>query len=309
MVKGKTMLQVQGTFGVAKNVQAEEQSRLFAYTWLHSAPHNRVTVREVSAQQAYFSGFSGPSGSGEGAIVNGGSAVATFTLVVDSSRKFSAVQALMKEQILFGTKHYFHAPSYRDSPEVDGPDLAFLAVRMPSWSVNPPWKIQSAKRIAGHVYFDEVAKPLPPVKMKSPPKSAPEDRVAKAKITKVSKAKKSASSSKSVLLEFGPGEVMLALTDLSGNALSQMQFSLAGDPYAKGGIMLPMSLNTNDGAIAVAPTIISRSSADLEISIANLDANLFVRERAKVIGCSENVVKQLDRGKVKRSLPTSDFSF
>lgn len=309
MVKGKTMLQVQGVFGVAKDVQAEEPSRLFAHTWLHSAPHNRVTVREVSAQQAYFSGFSGPSGSGEGAIISGGSAVATFILVVDSNKKFSTVQALMKEQISFGRKYYFHAPSYRDSPEVDGPDLAFFAVRMPSWSVKPPWKIQSAKRMSGHVYFDEVAKPLPPVKIKTPPKSALEDLVTKGKITKVSKAKKSTSSSKSVLFEFGPGEVMLALTDLNGNTMSEMQFSLAGDPNAKGGIMLPMSLTTNEGAIAVTPTIISRSSSDLELSIADLEANLFIRERAKVIGCSKNVIKQLEGGKVKRRLSTNDFSF
>ena len=70
-----------------------------------------------------------------------------------------------------------------------------------------------------------------------------------------------------------------------------------------------MSLNTNEGLIAVTPTIISRSSSDLELSIANLEANLFIRERAKVIGCSKNVVKQLERGKVKRRLSTNDFSF
>ncbi|MDH3651892.1 MAG: hypothetical protein OEQ53_19560 [Saprospiraceae bacterium] len=183
MVKGKTMLQVQGVFGVAQNVQTEIASSLYAYTWLKGAPRNRVTVREVSAQQAYFSGFSGPSGSGTGSVISGGAAVATLTLIVGSSKNFAVIQAMMKEHITFGKKYYFHAPSYRDSPDVEGADLAFLAVV-------PPWKLQSAKRMSGHAYLDEEAVPLPPVTMKKPPKKALHDLTIKGKATKTSQVKK-----------------------------------------------------------------------------------------------------------------------
>lgn len=54
----------------------------------------------------------------------------------------------------------YHVPLFRGSPDVDNVDLAFLEVRMPHWSVNPPWKIQSAKRMEGRAYFDEESVPL-----------------------------------------------------------------------------------------------------------------------------------------------------
>ncbi len=209
MAKGKTMLQAQGVFGVAQNVQSEVPSSLFAYVWLDGASRNRVKVREVSAQQSYFTGFAGPSGSGVGSISTGGSAYATLTLIVNGSRSFNAVKALIKDEITFGTKHYFHAPSFRDSPDVDSVDLAFLKVTMPHWSVLSPWKIQSAKRMAGHAYFDEESVPLPPVKIKPPPKSVFDDKAKIGKITKISEAKKSVSSSKDMMVEFGIGNYLL----------------------------------------------------------------------------------------------------
>jgi len=309
MAKGKTMLQAQGIFGVAHNVQSEVPSSLFAYVWLDGASRNRVKVREVSAQQAYFSGYSGPSGSGVGSILTGGAALATLTLIVNSSRSFNAIKALIKDEITFGNKYYFHAPSFRDSPDVDNVDLAFLKVSMPHWSVVSPWKIQSAKRMAGHAYFDEESVPLPPVKMKTPPKTAFDDKIKMGKITKIAKAKKSDSSSKEMMVEFGIGDLSLGLTDAKGVTLSETRFSVSGDPEARGGLILPLSLRTDEGEVKVTPTLISRSSPDQSVLFDNLEPRKFIRARAKEIGCSKNVASKLERGKVRRRLyPEIDFN-
>ncbi len=307
MAKGKTMLQAEGIFGVAQNVQSEVPSSLFAYAWLDGASRNRVRVREVSAQQSYFTGFSGPSGSGVGSIATGGAAFATLTLIVNGSRSFNAVKALIKDEITFGTKYYFHAPSFRDSPDVDGVDLAFLKVTMPHWSVVSPWKIQSAKRMAGHAYFDEESVPLPPVKMKPPPKSVLDDKAKIGKIAKTSEAKKSDSSSQDMMVEFGIGDLSLGLTDQRGITLSEMRFSVSGDPEARGGLILPLSLSTNEGEVRVTPTLISRSSAEQPVLFDNIEPREFVRARAREIGCSKNITSQLQRGKVKQRLSPSIY--
>ncbi|MDH3651893.1 MAG: hypothetical protein OEQ53_19565 [Saprospiraceae bacterium] len=79
-----------------------------------------------------------------------------------------------------------------------------------------------------------------------------------------------------------------------------MRFSLSGDPEALGGLILPLILHTDEGKIPVTPSIISRSSPDQIILFEDVEANDFVQSRAREIGCSQNVVKLLARGKVKR---------
>lgn len=307
MAKGKTMLQAQGVFGVAPNVQSEVPSSLFAYVWLDGTSRNRVRVREVSAQQSYFTGFSGPSGSGVGSIASGGSAFATLTLIVNGSRSFNAVKALIKDEITFGTKYYFYAPSFRDSPEVDGVDLAFLKITMPHWSVVSPWKIQSAKRMAGHAYFDEDSVPLPPVKMEPPSKSVLDDKVKIGKIAKISEAKKSEGSSQDMMVEFGIGELTVGLTDRRGITLSEMRFNVSGDPEARGGLILPLSLNTDEGEVRVTPTLISRSDDEQTVLFDDIEPRKFVRARAKEIGCSKTVARNLERGKINKRLSTDIY--
>jgi hypothetical protein len=138
--------------------------------------------------------------------------------------------------------------------------------------------------------------------MKPPPKSVLDDKAKIGKIAKTSEAKKSDSSSQDMMVEFGIGDLSLGLTDQRGITLSEMRFSVSGDPEARGGLILPLSLSTNEGEVRVTPTLISRSSAEQPVLFDNIEPREFVRARAREIGCSKNITSQLQRGKVKQRL-------
>ena len=208
MAKGKTMLQVDAVFGVAPNVLSEMPSAVFASLWLDGGPTNKTRVREISAQQAYFTGLSGPAGSGVSAIESGAAAFAMLTLIVGASpdsKRNGTIKALKEGGLIFGSKYHFNSPSFRNSPDIHGADLAFLEVRMPSWSVTSPWKIQSAKRIGGHAYIDELFVPPPPVEMAPPPKTVLETKAPIVKVSKSKGGKKSKKSMDGLHLEFWAG--------------------------------------------------------------------------------------------------------
>lgn len=300
MAKGLTMLQVDQAFGVAPNVLSEVPSSIFAWVWLDGGPRNKTRVREVSAQQAYFTGFSGPSGSGESEIATGGAAFAKLTLVVDPSPGFGTIKALMKEEISFGSKYYFNAPSFRNSPYVYAADLAFLEVRMPSWSVKAPWKIVSAKRVGGHAYIEEEFVPPPPVKMAPPPTTVFDGKHQFEKKPKSLTTKKSGDSQQDLFIEFTPGELTVGLADPSGVALSKLQYRVSGHPDVRGGAILPLSIQTDEGVVQVTPTLIIRSSREQGVLFNEQEPQRFVKARSKQVGCSPTVARLLERGKVRQ---------
>jgi hypothetical protein len=300
MAKGLTMLQVDQALGVASDVLSEVPSSIFAWLWLDGGPRNKTRVREVSAQQAYFTGFSGPSGSGESEIATGGAAFAKLTLVVDPSPGFSTIKALMKEEISFGSKYYFNAPSFRNSPYVYAAGLAFLEVRMPSWSVNPPWKIVSAKRVGGHAYINEEFVPPPPVKMAPPPETIFNGKRQFEKKFKSLSPKKSGKSEEELFIEFSPGELTVGLADPSGVALTNLRCRVSGHPDVRGGAILPLTLQTDEGVVRVTPTLIVRSSREQQVLFDEQEPQRFVKVRSKQIGCSPTVARRLERGKVRQ---------
>jgi hypothetical protein len=310
MVKGRTMLQVQGTFNTAPNVKSEVLSSLHAYIWLQGA-RNRVTVREVSTQQAYFTGFSGPAKSGVGAIATGASAVGTLTLVVHTSRKPETIQALLEDKLTFGSRYYFHAPSYRDSPEVEDVDLALFSVIMPSWSVVKAWKLQSAKKMSGHCYFDENAVPLPPVKMGDPPAKAT-DQIdpKKSKITKTSEAQKTSGKvSQQIMIDCGMGELAIGLSDAEGYMLGEIHLTASGDPDARSVVVVPPSLLTTGGQVNHIPSILYRSDHTQAIWFDGMEPGEYISARSAELGCTRKVAGRIEKGRLKhRDITDGGFS-
>jgi hypothetical protein len=161
--------------------------------------------------------------------------------------------------------------------------------------------------MAGHAYFDEESVPLPQMMVKNSPKPGSNDKYKKSKIEKAGKVKKSDSSSQGILVEFCVGEVSIGLSDSRGVVLSEMGIRVSGGPEAKGGLVLPLSLKTDEGEVEVTPTLISCSCPEQSVLFDNIEPSDYIRARAREIDCSKTVRAKLERGKVKQRLSPDFF--